>query len=68
MGISSIGGASLANQMQAVRSNQQSMTSNTLKSAMDTPKQFLDLLEQSVSVKQATNIASGLGINVDTTV
>jgi len=67
MNISSIGGTMLSNSMQATKNAQQSLSTNSLKNVMDTPKQFLDLLEQSIAVNNTKNIASSLGMIVDRT-
>jgi len=63
--ISSVGFSNFYSQIQTAKSVQQNFATNSLQSAMDTPKQFLQLLEQSVAVEQATQAASNLGINVD---
>jgi hypothetical protein len=67
MSVSAIGSNALYNQMQSVNKLQQSLSTNTLKSAMNSPQQYLDLLQQSISVKSSVDLANGLGINVDTT-
>ena len=68
MNVNAVGNMLLANQMQSTKNSQQSLTTNSLKNAMDSPQQFLQLLEQSVAVKNTIDIANGIGINVDTKV
>ena len=68
MNVNPIGSNMLYNTMQTANRSQQSLGTNLLKNAMDTPKQFMDLLERSIAVKSSVNLANGLGINVDTMV
>ncbi|MDR0926440.1 MAG: hypothetical protein LBO69_01570 [Ignavibacteria bacterium] len=66
MSVSSIGGSSLSSAYQTANATtRQTASMSALKGAMAQPQEFLQLLEASISVKNATNIASGMGINVD---
>ncbi len=55
-----------ANMQQA--NSQMSAAAHTLKGAMHSPEKYLQLLEQSINVKQAENLASSSGIYVDVVV
>jgi hypothetical protein len=68
MNIGSVGMSNLATQMRSASASNQSAAASVLKSAMNQPQQFLQLLEQSVSVTNVENIASGMGMNVDSRV
>ena len=69
MNVSSIGSfSSLANEMRASKTATHSASSNVLKSAMDDPKKYTQLLEQSIAVNNAQKMASNMGVIVDTKV
>ena len=68
MNVNSISNNILMNGIQSANRTQQSLSSNSLKDAINAPQQFLALLEQSINVKSSVDLANGLGINVDTSV
>jgi hypothetical protein len=71
MNISSVGMNSLANSLHSARKDTyQAAATSTLKSAMQTPEQFMALLDASISVQNATAIsnATGIGSGIDVTV
>lgn len=70
MNISSIGNRLIATQMQIVNSmqEQQSAAMSNFKGAMKSPEQFLQLLEQSATIKQTEDIASHAGMILDVSV
>ena len=65
MNISPVGSSLLYNQVQNTKESQQSLASGTMKNALNSPQQYLNLLEQSVSVKNSVQLAQGIGVNVD---
>ena len=68
MNVNSIGNDYLTKQIQSATQSQLSLAGNSLKSAMDTPKQFMELLEQSIAVKNSITVANELGMNLDVSV
>jgi hypothetical protein len=70
MNIGSLGNSLLKSQIHNVKESQQSLATSQLKSAMNSPKQYLNLLEASVAVKNTINLAQsqGIGTNVDITI
>lgn len=68
MSVGSVGNNVLATAMQQVQPSKQSAAMTQMKGALEQPEQLLELLEQSISVKNASEIANGLGINLDMTI
>jgi len=67
MNINSLSSSLLSSQLKTTQNSQQSLAASTMKNAMNSPKQFLDLLEQSINVKNTIQLADkqGIGTNVD---
>lgn len=70
MNVGSVGGfKTLAAEMQTAKAATHSTSSSSvLKDAMNEPKQFMQLLEQSIAVNNAERIASNMGVMIDTKV
>lgn len=67
MNITATGMNSFTNAVNKTSNLQTSMAASTLKGAINAPEQYMQLLEQSIAVKNSNNIASSMGI-VDVTI